>query len=232
MAFIKCSECGRDVSTPARVCPQCGFPLVQSQINADTTASLDTNSETSNTCNVGKQQVSRKANSPYVKSFLGVIVLIVITLGIYLWVYLFKVLSGLQDKVSYRADDFFPAKAKPILGWLVFLVYAIWIVSIVFLAPLMGRELKYILSLATTAISIGIGAIMILVLSISQERVGIRPFNKTIAWTLLAVGSVLGLISEMSVAIAIGSWICNLAFFYIIVSQSNRIFEREKQTTN
>lgn len=29
MALIKCPECGRDVSTAAKVCPGCGFPMAE-----------------------------------------------------------------------------------------------------------------------------------------------------------------------------------------------------------
>ncbi len=29
MALIKCPECGRDVSTAAKVCPGCGFPIAE-----------------------------------------------------------------------------------------------------------------------------------------------------------------------------------------------------------
>lgn len=147
---------------------------------------------------------------PFVTSYLGVLVLsAAVTIGIYWWVYLFRVLGRLEQNVQYQADDFSAAKARPLLGWLVFLVYAVLIALMVVLVPQMGRELGYaarlqnsgvwgqvagspqasigaeilanVLSIALAGITIGIYVVMIRVLSDGQERLGMKAFDKTIA---------------------------------------------------
>jgi membrane protein YdbS with pleckstrin-like domain len=41
MALIACPECGREVSTAAKVCPACGYPVAEKLPVADSTSSSD-----------------------------------------------------------------------------------------------------------------------------------------------------------------------------------------------
>jgi hypothetical protein len=93
-----------------------------------------------------------------------------------------------------------------------------------------GRDqmLSGILPIAVAAMWFGMNFIMIRVLSISQERVGIKPFDKTVAWITLAIGAVLQLISETNMTIILASWGCGLVLLYIIINQSNRVFLAEQ----
>lgn len=188
----------------------------------------------------------------YVRSFGKILWLTFITLGIYWWVYLFKTLTHLEEKLSFNVDEIGPKNLRPFFRNLVISYYIVPIVCLFMLSPQIMKELQYSAAIsenpclkwlvefpfpsigarmiintmifAVTAIGITICVFFVNLISLSQKKAGMVPFEKAPVWALLAVNAVLGVIQEASGAVLMASLTSSFIVWYIVVKQINRIW--------
>jgi len=169
-----------------------------------------------------------------VRSFWKVLGLGIVTLGIYLIVYLFKTLRAMENAFAFEPDEIQPQKVRPKL--IALLVVAI-ILALINLGIGISLALEGYTSLPAGFYVWGVISRIIRILfylvfwvsfvrliELSQKKVRAIPLKKSTIWTLITIMVVTSFASIAFRPLGYLSIPVGLIFLYIIVREINKIW--------
>jgi len=180
-----------------------------------------------------------------VRPFWKVLLLTIITFGIYLWVYPFKTVREMENEFSFEAQEIKPGKVRSILIAYLLVILSLGILSVVVFASLKLQNYSsptsgfYAWALITqiidTILFVAFFLSFIKLIEACQKKRGIAPLSKSMFWILIAIEIVFSFAFVGRTAIAspvllgIVAGVVELILLYLTVKEVNRIWEGSRK---
>jgi predicted RNA-binding Zn-ribbon protein involved in translation (DUF1610 family) len=252
---FKCRECGEHIITKflkvgeVAKCRNCGAENVVPE-NA-----LRTDEEPKDIIPTGTKPEMVEKTKGNVRPVESVIGLSIITLSVYLWVYLFKTLREMKNTFTFDAQETNPDRLRPVLiVWLVVTI-VIFITGLVsgFITGIAGEAIGYpsqlfgyargtiefyvfegIFTIVSTALFVAFWYSFVKLIETCQKKGGMVSLNRTTFWILIAINAVvdfayIGVTSGTYLAlITVVSLVVSLILLYLTVKQVNRLWTESR----
>ncbi len=237
---FKCRECGEYIITKflkageVAKCRNCGAENVVPE-NA-----LRTDEGPKDIIPTGTKPEMVEKTKGNVRPVESVIGLSIITLSVYLWVYLFKTLREMKNSFTFDSQEISPDKVRPIL-----IVYLVVSVLLGFIDTRLGWPWvdqgytskttglyvwQTISNAASMIFFVAFWLSFVKLIETCQKKGGMVPLNKSIFWMLIAISVVISFvyigITSLAylVLVVLFELAVDLVFLYLIVKQVNRIW--------